>query len=233
MTSRLLLALCLCLAVSSGALAAPECAALPAAQPELRAVSVDHIDQETAAPDEIARLAMTGNGPAPHSLMAVRYVIDTNVAVVHRVVKTADGGFCDAPETVVFRFGVIRRRVVLVPEAAADPCVRAALLAHEAEHERIVRQAIGGFLHEHQAELVQRLAHLKQQRARDANAAKNVMEAGLMDAITRLFERFKQNEVGRIRNLVDSPDRLKDLGASCDGRIAELERSVGRGEKEL
>ena len=233
MKSRLLPALWLYLAFSSGALAAPECAAVPATKVELRPVSVDRIDQETASPDDIARLGMTGNGPAPHPLMAVRYVIDTNVAVVHRIVKTADGGFCDAPEAVVFRFGVIRRGVVLVPQAAADPCVRDALLAHEAEHNRIVREAIGAFLHEHQAELGQRLAHLKQQRARDANAAKKAMELGLMDAITRLFERFKQNDVGRVRNLVDSPARLHDLAISCDGRIAELERSVKRDGKDL
>ena len=233
MKARLLLAVCLWLIVQSRALAATECPALPAGKPELMPLSADQIDQETAAPEEVARLSITGNGPAPHPLMAMRYVIDTNVAVVHRVVKTADGGFCDAPETVVFRFGVIRRGVVLVPQAAADPCVRDALLAHEAEHNRIVRDAIGAFMHEHQAELAERLVHLTQQRARDANAAKKAMELGLMDAITRLFELFKQNEVGRIRNLVDSPDRLQDLGTSCDGRIAELERSVRRDGKDL
>lgn len=50
--------------------------------------------------------------------MAVRYVMDSSVAIVHRVVPAADGKFCAAPEQVVFNFGVTRRRVILVPQAA-------------------------------------------------------------------------------------------------------------------
>jgi hypothetical protein len=125
-----------------------------------------------ASPEEIARLSSTGDARAPHPLMAVRYSIDSTAAVMHRLVPTANGGFCDAPERVLFRFGISRRRVLLTPEAAAEPCVKSALLAHEAEHNRVAGDTIRTFLDRQEAELAQVLRQLKGRHARGKDAAK-------------------------------------------------------------
>jgi hypothetical protein len=100
------------------------------------------------------------------------------------------------------------------------------LLAHEAEHNRIAGDAIRSFLDQHAAELNRLLRQLKAQRARSKDATKKAMEIGLMSAAVRLTETFHATEIGKIRELVDSPARLSTLGALCDGRIAELERSL-------
>jgi hypothetical protein len=110
--------------MASKALAAPDCTDLPSSDLKVERISVERIDEEIAPPEEIARLSSTGEARAPHPLMAVRYSIDSTAAVVHRLVPTANGGFCDAPEGVVFRFGISRRRVILAAEAAAEPCVK-------------------------------------------------------------------------------------------------------------
>lgn len=225
--------LVLCLTASSEVFAAPGCAELPPSDLKLHPLSVDYIDQEIATPEEIARLSNAKNARPPHPLMAVRYAIDSNVGLVHRLVPADDGGFCDSPETVVFGFGITRRRVLLTPEAASEPCVKSALLAHEAENYRVVGEAIRGFLHQQEAALARQLRELKAQRGAGEISAKGAMETGLLDASARLLELFNKNEAGRIREQIDSPVRLSALGASCNGRIADLERRLFNAERPL
>jgi hypothetical protein len=56
---------------------------------------------------------------------------------------------------------VVRREVFVAPEAAREPCVRAALLAHEGEHNRMVDDAVSAFIRQHRAEFGRKLAELK------------------------------------------------------------------------
>jgi len=55
-------------------------------------------------------------------------------------------GFCDAPEAVLIGFGAVTRHLFMTPEAAAEPCVRSALLAHEGRHDRTLDEAIHAFI---------------------------------------------------------------------------------------
>lgn len=219
------------LAGAPGAFAVP-CAGLPATDLRLQPLSVDDVHDEVAPATEIARLSTTIRGDTPHPLMAVRYTLDSNVMPVHRLVPATGGGFCNAPEKVVFGFGVTRRRVILTPEAATEACVKSALLAHEEDHYRFVREAIRVFLQEQRGVLAGKLQELKAQRMADEGSAKQAMEAGLLGANARLIQQFNK-DVGRIREVIDSPAQLAALGASCNGRVAELEHSVRHKEREL
>jgi hypothetical protein len=223
----------LCLITAPAALAAPECTTLPASDFQLRPLSADTVDQETASPEQIARLSPGGPDGAPHPLLAVRYTFDSNVGLVHRLVPAKGGGFCAAPEAVTFGFGITRRRAIFVPAAALDACVKSALLAHEAEHYRVVSEAIRAFLHRQEATLTRYLGELKARPAAGETAAKSAMESGLLGASARLIEQFNRNEVARIREQIDSPGHLAALSASCNGRIGALEHNIRRGEAEL
>ncbi len=225
------LAATLLLLAAPGAFAVP-CAGLPPTDLRLQPLSVDHVDEEVVPAAEIARLSTAIRGEVPHPLMAVRYTMDSNVAPVHRPVPAPGGGFCNAPERVVFGFGVTRRRVILAPEAATEACVKSALLAHEEEHYRFVREAIRAFLQEQKEALAGKLQELKRQPAVDEASARQAMEVGLLGASALLIQQFNKN-VGQIREAIDSPTQLAALGASCNGRVAELERSIRRGEREL
>jgi hypothetical protein len=128
--SRMLLAALLGLAVSAEVGAAQECTDLPQSELKFYRLSADHVTEHIATPDEIARLAASsGQARPPHPLMAVVNAIDTEVAVVHRLVASPEREYCDAPETVLVGLGVVSREVFMAPEAAREPCVRAALLA--------------------------------------------------------------------------------------------------------
>lgn len=229
----LLLGLCFWLAAVSKVNAAAECVGLPTSDMKLHPLSVDSIDQEIAPPEEIARLSVGGPGRLPHPLLAIRYTIDSNVGLVHRLVPTNGGGFCAAPESVTFGFGVTRRRAIFVPAADSEPCVKSALLAHEAEHYRVVSEAIRAFLYRQEALLARYLGELKARPATGETAAKKALETGLLAASARLIEQFNENEVARIREEIDSSTQLAALGASCNGRLAELERNIRRRETEL
>lgn len=192
----------------------------------LEPIYVAHIEQEITPLDEIARLLTRGPSPIPHPLMAVQYSMDSTVGVIHRVVRAEGEGFCAAPETVILRFGVGRRRVLLSPQAAAEPCIASALLEHEAEHYWFLSDVIRPFLRQYEAEWEKQLRDLKAEQARDEDSAKRTLEESLFAAAAQLIEEFSRNEVAKVRDLVDSPARLRILSASCNGRIAELERSV-------
>jgi hypothetical protein len=230
---RCLVVALLCLITAPAAVAAPICTALPDSDLKLSPLSADTVDQEIAPTEQIARLSVGEPGHVPHPLLAVRYSIDSNVGLVHRVVPAKDGGFCAAPEAVTFGFGVTRRRAILAPEAAAEPCVKYALLAHEAEHYRVVSEGIRAFLYRQEAPLARYLGELKARPAAGETAAKKALETGLLGASARLIEKFNKNEVARIREEIDSPVRLAALSASCNGRIGALERRIRGKETEL
>lgn len=223
----------LCLMTAPAALAAPECIGLPASDFQLRPLSVDTVDQETAPPEQIARLSVGGPDRVPHPLLAVRYTFDSNVNLTHRLVPAKGGGFCAAPERTIFGFGVTRRRAILAPEAASEPCVKAALLAHEEEHYQVVSEAIRAFLRRQEAPLARYLRELTAQPADGEDEATKALETGLLGANARLIEQFNKNEVAWIREQIDSPVQLAALSASCNGRVDALERRTRRGETEL
>ena len=157
---------------------------------------------------------------APHPLMAVVSPIAGKFALAHRLVPAPGGGYCDAPEAVIIGIGigVVSREVFLTPPAAMDACVKAALLAHEGEHERMLGAAVQAFIQEYRPAFAQELVELTTKRASDQGSAKKAFEAGIMASLTRMLSQFKEEQVGRIRQSADSATRLAELRRSCDGR---------------
>jgi hypothetical protein len=181
--------------------AAQECSELPRSELTVYRLAADHVTEHTATPGEIARLwtASGKGGPAPHALMAIVNEIETKLAVVHRLVGSPEGGFCDAPEAVLIGFGAVSRHVFMAPAAAMEPCVRSALLAHEGQHERMLEEAVHAFIQQHRQELAQELVELKGKRASDQGAAAKAFETGLEISMARMLNEFKQEQVDRIR----------------------------------
>ena len=214
--------------------AAEECADLPQSALKFYRLSIDHVMEHIATPGEIARLAASADqGQAPHPLMAVVDAVDTEVAVVHRLVGSPDKGYCDAPETLLVGLGVVRREVFVAPQAAREPCVRSALLAHEGEHNRMADDAVPAFIRQHRAELGRKLAELKRTVAPDQAAAVHAFEAGLKVSVARMAAIFKEELRERVRHSIDSASRLAKLRGTCNGRLGKLEKSAIEHGQEL
>ncbi len=229
----LVLGALLVMAVTAGQGGAQECPDLPQSQLRVERLQADHVTEHTATPEEIARLVNSGSGRAPHPLMAIANEIDTHFVLVHRLVASPDGGNCDAPELVTIRFGIISRHVFLAPQAAMESCVRETLLTHEADHNRALNAAVSAFIRQHRAELARELVELMGKRASGDGAAEQAFEAALNRVLARMLDQFKTEQVGQLRQIVDSTTRLAALRRSCNGRIGELEKSVWQGEQEL
>ena len=212
---------------------AEECADLPQSALKFYRLSADHVTEHIATPGEIARLAASAGQAPPHPLMAVVDAVDTEVAVVHRLVGSPGRGYCDAPETVLVGLGVVRREVFVTPEAAMEPCVQAALLAHEGEHNRMVDDAVPAFIRQHRAELGRKLAELKRTVAPDQAAAVHAFEAGLKVSVARMAAIFKEELRERVRHSIDSASRLAKLRGTCNGRLGKLEKSAIEHGQEL
>ena len=237
--SRTQWAICILALLAAGGLApkmaaAEECADLPQSDLKFYQLSSDHVTEHIATTTEIARsAASSGQERLPHPLMAVVDTIDTEVSVVHRLVASPEKGYCDAPETVLVGLGVVSRAVFVAPEAAKEPCVRAALLAHEGEHDRILGEAVPTFIQQHRAEIALELAELKRTRAPEQAAAVQAFEAGLKVSVARMLAQFKEEQVERVRQSIDSASRLAELRRSCNGRLEELENSALQHGQEL
>ena len=208
---------------------AQECTDLPKSGLKVYRLAVDQVTDHAVTRAEIESMvtALAGT-PSTHPLMAIVDAIDTRVAVEHRIVERPQG-YCDAPEAVLLGLGVTRRKVFILREAAADPCVKAALLEHEAEHDRALGSAIHDFIQQHRPEFAQRLEQLKRQTARDRQAAASAFEAGLQMFLATMMKKFKEEKIGDIKLSVDSVSRLAALSNACDGRLGELEK-ISRGE---
>jgi hypothetical protein len=214
--------------------AAQECADLAPSDLNFYRLSADHVTEHIATATEIRRLEeSSGEAWPPHPLMAVVDAIDTEFAVVHRLVASPETGYCDAPETVLVGIGVVSREVFVAHEAAREPCVRAALLAHEREHDRIAGEAVPTFIRQHRAELALQLAELKRAGAPDQATAVKAFEAGLKVSVARMVARFKKELVERVRQSIDTASRLAQLRGACKGRLGKLEKSTIQHGQEL
>jgi hypothetical protein len=238
-TSRAQWALCIFALLAGGGLvpkiaAAQECADLPQSELKFYRLSADHVTEHIATTTEITRLAVSlGQAWPPHPLMVVVDAIDSEVAVVHRLLASPETGYCDAPETVIVGIGVVSREVFVAHEAAREPCVRAALLAHEREHDRIAGEAVPTFIRQHRAELALQLAELKRAGAPDQATAVKAFEAGLKVSVARMVARFKKELVERVRQSIDTASRLAQLRGACKGRLGKLEKSTIQHGQEL
>jgi hypothetical protein len=109
---------------------AQECTDLPKSSLKVYRLTVDRVTEHAATRAEMDEIitALAGT-PSAHPLIVIVDAIDTRLAVEHRIVERPEG-YCDAPEAVVLGLGVARREVFILRAAAADPCVKAALLEH-------------------------------------------------------------------------------------------------------
>ena len=114
------------------------------------------------------------------------------------------------------------------PEAAEDACVRGVLLAHEADHNQAVDALLAAFLEQEKPWLGAGFNALKHTSAKDPDEAAARFEAGGQAIVHEVAERFSTAKERLWREL-DSPTELDRLRQACQGKVAQLEASLGGG----
>ena len=221
---RILVGLILIGAAPAGALA-QGCANSPAAILQFQRPTADEIVEHTVPPEKIAQLSSASGQPPPHPLMAMGYALDSQIRVIHNVLPGA-GGYCDAPESIVVTFGIVRRDIYMVAQAATSPCVREALLGHEDAHHRTVNRATQEFLEQHRSQLAQMVDEAQHRMAPTEEAARAALEANLYGVLGRFTAEFGAELRGPLRRSVDNPGELSRLDAACDGASGAMGRTM-------
>ncbi len=215
--------------------AAPPCPDLPpstlrlfSAQPMLDEYSIILGEMDRVA----SQIGMSATERAVHPLMLMTAEIDAHVAVQNRIIEVGNGkglAYCDAPTSVVVAFGVVKRTVFLLREAAAEPCVRHTLLDHSAEHSRALDGEVELFIRQQRERTSVRLRELRQTAAPDWVSANSAFEAGLWPIVKDVVKQFKsqmKHSRNKNRQDMDSVEELNKLWDACGGKVHEMEEKL-------
>jgi hypothetical protein len=172
----------------------------------------------------IDRAAPIGGVGSRHTMMMTANDVVTVVEIAHRILRQADGSFCDAPIFVRIGFGSSRRVAYLARTAAADPCVHREMLAHEYAHARSFSETVDRFIIERREDFQRGMVALKQMPAATAEIAKARWKAGL-GAIVSEAKRQLLTEIQAANAEVDSVHALTALIDACGGKIRYLEEA--------
>ena len=191
-------------------------------------------EERTATREEMDRIAVRVGATAEmreaHPLMLMTAEAGTHVEVVHRLIAhrgaVGDAYVCDVPTAVVVVMGAFKRRVILNKEAAANSCVRKALLDHMARHSQVLDQKIDTFIDEHREGLARGVEALTRKTAADEPSASQAFEVGLAALIGPVYREFEV-EAKQSRLEADTPEALAQLRTACGGKLRELEWEVG------
>lgn len=176
------------------------------------------------------RTSRTNPGFAPAHAQSVMlaggdFVILVNVQ--HRVLAAPDGaGYCDAPSKVRLGIGYSARRVYMTRSAAADPCVRATLMAHADMHFQAENELLARFPVSERDWFGRRFAELKKIAAPTPAAMRTQFLVGSVAVTREARQRFLRATAALTADL-DRPDRLLRLNAACGGRVGQLEQPAG------
>ena len=226
--------LALLVAAARPVAAAPACDDLAQAVPiRLIAAHPSATDEQTATREEMDRIADRIGASSPareaHPLMLSIAQAGTHVELPHHAIErqSPDGQeyACDVPASVVVVVGAFKNRVILHHDAAAVPCVRAALLEHHRGHSHFLDAQIDLFVDEHRDDLIHDVRALIAKAAPNSAAAIRDMETGLASLVGRLYRQYEV-AIERSRQEADSPSALDQLRDVCDGKVRELERAL-------
>ena len=217
--------------ISSSASAAPRCDDLPISKFRVLAQQAGGIEEYVISRSEMDRVAVRLDVSTAerelHPLMLMSADIDAHVAIQPVEAGNSQAlSSCDAPISVVVAFGAVKWKVYLLQQAATDACVKHALLDHYAEHSRALDRQVQLFIHQRRKEIGVRLRDLKQSTAADGASTNKAFEAGLWSIVRDIVEDFKHDmaeERPRIREEIDSPEKLHRLRSACGGRVREIE----------
>ena len=222
------------LALGNTAGAAPSCTDVrDALRVTLVAAHPTTTEELTATREEMdsiaAQIGATPEMVSAHPLLLIVAQAGTHVEIAHRVIERQDAQgvayVCDVPRSVDVIIGAFKRRVILQREAAADSCIRQALLDHMAQHSRVLDAHIDLFVDEHRDELAREIQALTRRAAADEATATHAFETGVAALVGPLYRQFEA-KVESSRLEADTPEAVEQLGQACGESLRRLERKT-------
>jgi hypothetical protein len=207
---------------SRHAAAATLCSGLPPSNLRVLGIRAETIDEVRVPAAELRRATRTtGSVFSHHTLMQSGSDVAAWFDIEHRIVPREDGLVCDAPILVRMAFGASGRRVFLAQSAAADACVREAMLDHEAAHNRVMESVVGRFIDKRENDFRLGVTALKATPASSPEVAQMRWEKG-MQAMLGEARRQLLSELREATAQFDEPATLRALENACGGKLRQL-----------
>ena len=198
--------------------AAPLCTGLPPS-------TLQVLDVKAATPEPTAVSAEDLNRANLPTALASRHKAMLSMSdfvawfdITHRIVPRDDGSVCDAPTFVRMGFGASRRVVMIVRDAADNPCKRQRLLDHEAAHNAALDDAVDRFIDNNRDLFQAGMIALKQTPAPSADLAQARWETGMH----RILDAARQQLLAQLRvasaEVDAAPSDLEDIDKGCVGK---------------
>jgi hypothetical protein len=202
--------------------AATLCSGLPPSSLRLYGIRAETVDEVKVPAAELRHATQaTGGVFSHHTLMLSGSDLAAWFDIEHRIVPREDGLVCDAPILVRMGFGSSSRHVFLAQSAAADACVREAMLDHEAAHNRITESVVGRFIDERGNDFRLGVTALKATPASSPEVAQERWEKG-MQAMLGEARRQLLSELREATAQFDEPATLRALENACGGKLRQL-----------
>jgi hypothetical protein len=119
-------------------------------------------------------------------------------------------------------FGSGRRTAYLARQAAADACVRRAMLAHEDDHTRSFNETVDRFIAKQTGNLQRGMVALKRTPATSAQIATVRWETALR-AIVAEAKRQLLSDLRAANAEIDTAPALAALSDACGGKVRQLQ----------
>lgn len=212
-----LVPLAMCLAAPSG-----PCKDLPSSQLEVYDLKTPNVDEHTVDARELDERKADAS-TSRHTMMRTSHDVAMLFEVAHRIIPTKDGLYCDAPALVRIAIGFPKRSAYLARPAAEDDCIRAAMLDHEAAHQRADAASLRRLLEVRQDFVVDAVTALKRTAFASPQAAIEHWKASLQKVSETIRQDFQSQEQ-TINASVDTPAALGQIENGCGGRLKQIER---------
>jgi hypothetical protein len=209
------------------AAAADLCNNLPPSRLEVYDIKTPPVDELAVDAGELDRLGSSDPASSFHTMMVTTHDVAIFFEIAHRVIPTTGGQFCDAPELVRIVVGFPKRTAYFARQAAQDTCIRAAMLAHEADHRRADAAAITKLLNAKQEYISASVAALKRIPMPSPEVAVARWEMSLRAVLEIVKQDFLAEEP-QINASVDTPEALRRLENACGGKLKQIEAASPR-----
>jgi hypothetical protein len=209
------------------AAAAEPCSNLPPSRLEVYDIKTPPVDERAVDPGELDRLSSSSPASSFHTMMLTTHDVAMVFEIIHRIVPTTGGLFCDAPELVRIAVGFPKRTAYFVRQAEQDSCIRAAMLAHEVDHRKADAEALSRLLNAKQEYISASVVALKRIPLPSPDVAVARWEASLRAVIENVRQDFLAEEA-KINATVDTPAALQRIENACGGKLKRIETESPR-----
>lgn len=198
------------------------CSNLPSSRLEVYDIKTAPVDTQATDPDQLDRRAAADTASSSHTMMVTTHNVAVVFEIAHQIFPVDGAQFCDAPSVLRLGIGFSNRAAYLARPAAEDNCLRAALLAHEADHQRADANALHRLLNEKQDYIVTAVTALKRTASPSPEIAIARWEAGLRVVLESVKQDFVTEEP-QVNASVDTSTALQKIENACGGKLKQIE----------